>query len=100
MESMLYHNKMFQSCALYILQAPLFREICLAMALIYYHILRPFLYATGADTSDGFKQLTHTELMEFYPALIADLKLLAGNIINSTCSRFFLNIYSYTLLVS
>lgn len=60
------HNKMFVSCRKYT-QCPYFREILCAVALMYYHFLRPFLVAVGTETVEGYKQLSHLELCSFYP---------------------------------
>ena len=56
------------------MSCPKFRELCLAVAITYFHFVRPFLIAVGTETSDGFKQLSHAELCKFYPALISSLK--------------------------
>jgi len=73
METMYETNKMFVSCQRYI-NCPYMREISFGVAFLYYHILRPFLVAAGTESVEGFKQLTHLELCEFYPAVIAELK--------------------------
>ena len=45
---------------------------------MYYHFLRPFLVACGAESVEGYKQLTHKDLCEYYPAIIEELKNVSG----------------------
>ena len=66
-------NKMFLSCQRYV-KCPYMRELCFAVSLMYYHFLRPFLVACGAEAVEGYKQLTHSDLCLYYPALIEELK--------------------------
>ena len=67
---------MFISCRRYI-QCPYFREICCAVALVYFHFLRPFLVAVGSEGVEGYKHLSHLELCSFYPDLIDNLQNVA-----------------------
>ena len=64
---------MFLSCQRYV-NCPYFREICVAVSVLYFHILRPFLVAVGAEGVEGYKSLDHYELCSFYPGIISALK--------------------------
>lgn len=72
LDQMYETNKMFVSCRRYI-NAPFMREIALGVAVLYHHIIRPFLVAVGTESIEGFKQLTHLQLCSFYPAIINEL---------------------------
>ena len=61
-------NRIFDSCVLY-LSCDCFFESIVAVSLVFYHIFAPFLSAVGAETQFGFKVLTDSQLLEFYPDL-------------------------------
>ena len=68
-----FTDKMFLSCQRYV-NCPYFKEICVAVSVLYYHILRPFLVAVGAEGVEGYKHLDHLELCSFYPGIISSLQ--------------------------
>ena len=69
-------NKMFRCCSLYI-HCPMFYEVVLSVSVILYHILGPFLTAVGAETQYGYTNLSHADLLIFYPGLISQLESLS-----------------------
>ena len=69
---------MFKVCELY-LTCPMLYEITIAMTLLYYHLLGPFMVACGAEKSFGFRNLTHSELLKFYKAYVKTLEELTND---------------------
>ncbi len=78
-------NRMFASCTTY-MSCPMFYEILLAMSVILYHIMGPFLAAVGAETQYGFRDLSHDQLLYFYPKLVAELESLTADPSPLLCS--------------
>ena len=68
-------NNMYKSCELYI-QCPYFRECLLSVTLLFYHVTSPFLVAVGAETQYGFCNLSHSELLVFFPKYVECLQSL------------------------
>lgn len=77
------------------MSCPKFRELCLAVAIDYFHFIRPFLIAAGTEISDGFKQLSHIELCKFYPAMISSLKSVSDGDVEQLLSSAPLPYLSY-----
>ena len=73
------NNGLFASCKLFITECPYLKEFLTAITLTYYHLLRPFLVATGCETAYGYKTLSHKDLSIFYAALIIQLKELSDD---------------------
>ena len=59
-------NNMFKVCHLYLTECPILYEICIALSLVYHHLLEPFKIACGAETNFGRLNLSHTQLLVFY----------------------------------
>ena len=59
-------NNMFKVCHLYLTECPILYEICIALSLVYHHLLEPFRIACGAETNFGSLSLSHSELLIFY----------------------------------
>lgn len=72
-------NGLFQTCKVIINDCPLLRELLTALTLFYYHVLRPFLIASGCETVHGYKQLSHGQLIPYYTALLIDLRNLSDD---------------------
>lgn len=68
-------NNMYKSCSLYI-QCPYFKECICAITLLFYHITAPFLVAVGAETQYGYSNLSHSELLKFFPKFVSSLEKL------------------------
>ena len=68
-------NNMYKSCSLYV-QCPYFRECLLSITLLFYHVTSPFLVAVGAETQYGFVNLSHSELLIFFPKYVDCLQTL------------------------
>ena len=69
-ESTYMPNKMFKVCHLYLTECPVLYEICISMALLYYHLLGPFKNACGAETNFGRLNLSHSKLLSFYKQFV------------------------------
>ena len=59
-------NNMFKVCHLYLSECPILYEICIALSLVYHHLLEPFKIACGAETNFGRLNLSHYQLLVFY----------------------------------
>ena len=59
-------NNMFKVCHLYLTECPILYEICIALSLVYHHLLEPFKIACGAETNFGRLNLSHSQLLVFY----------------------------------
>ena len=66
---------MYKSCSLYV-QCPYSRECLLSITLLFYHVTSPFLVAVGAETQYGFVNLSHSELLIFFPKYVDSLQTL------------------------
>ena len=71
-------NNMYKSCSLYI-ECPYFKECLLSITLLFYHVTSPFLIAVGAETQYGFSNLSHSELLIFFPKYVECLQELTDD---------------------
>ena len=64
-------NNMYATCVVYI-KAPLLMEFSLALGIMYYHFVHPYMRATGIEGSEA--RLNQVEFMNLNPRLVTDLE--------------------------